>query len=180
MPPTPVPHGRAEILKLFGNPALPSGELDKGWFRENIVVVSPPGWTLYYQQSETELVKTSGISVHRLVAPSVLDVLQAVLSYASKQSDTPFDWIHRQRLDVTGGGFHFRPITGGKALSLHSWGIAIDWDPLHNPRGRDRDGKPLPWTLPEWWFELWQAHGWIDGRHFITPDPMHVQRATGA
>src|SRR5205085_2267821 len=72
-------------------------------------------------------------------------------------------------------GENIRKITAGSSLSLHAYGIAIDWDPDHNPRG-----KPLTKTLPDWWFDIWKNHGWSDGRHFPTPDPMHVQFATGA
>lgn len=80
-----------------------------------------------------------------------------------------------ERGSTRGGAFNFRKITGGSRLSLHAYGIAIDWDPEHNPRQ-----KPLKRTLPDWWYEIWGAHGWSDGRRFPTPDPMHVQFATGA
>lgn len=89
--------------------------------------------------------------------------------------DAVRDWLHERRLDQHGGGFNFRKVTGGTKLSLHSYGIAIDWDPAHNPRQ-----KPLTFSLPQWWYDLWTRHGWSDGRHFNTPDPMHVQFATGA
>ena len=93
----------------------------------------------------------------------------------SPSQDAIRDWLHKRRLDLHGGGFNFRKITAGSSLSLHAYGIAIDWDPDHNPRG-----KPLTKTLPDWWFDIWKNHGWSDGRHFPTPDPMHVQFATGA
>lgn len=69
----------------------------------------------------------------------------------------------------------FRKITAGKSLSLHSHGIAIDWDAEHNPRA-----NTLKKTLPDWWYDTWQAHGWSGGRHFPTPAPKHLQFATGA
>jgi len=34
---------------------------------------------------------------------------------------------HQRHLDQRGGGFNLRKITAGKSLSLHSFGIAIDW-----------------------------------------------------
>lgn len=77
---------------------------------------------------------------------------------------------------MTGGGYNFRASTGdANNLSLHSYGIAIDWNPLNNPHK-----KPLAETLPNWWYQIWAQNGWTDGRHFLTPDPMHVQFATGA
>lgn len=35
-------------------------------------------------------------------------------------------------------------------------------------------------TLPDWWYDTWQANGWHDGRNFGTPDSMYVQYTTGA
>ncbi|WP_162996865.1 M15 family metallopeptidase [Mucilaginibacter kameinonensis] len=104
-----------------------------------------------------------------------------IWEYAVVQLNSPTDddvrcWLHQNRLDQTGGGFNFRKSTGNtSALSLHSYGIAIDWDPVHNPHK-----KPLTKPLPDWWYNIWTKHGWSDGRHFKTPDPMHVQFATGA
>jgi D-alanyl-D-alanine carboxypeptidase-like protein len=107
-------------------------------------------------------------------------VLDEIWSCARQQAgagatdDAIRAWLHRRRLDQHGGGFNFRAITGGRRLSLHSYGIAIDWDPEHNPRR-----KPLTGTLPDWWYDIWNKRGWRDGRTFPTPDPMHVQFARG-
>ena len=84
------------------------------------------------------------------------------------------DRLHDLRLDQHSGGFNYRVIHGTGRLSLHSYGIAIDWDADNNPQGHSTH------TLPGWWYEIWKTHGWIDGRHFSNPDPMHVQFATGA
>lgn len=169
-----TPNGRAEIVALCGNPAQPNGSLDPAWEAANIVLVKPPGWALWYQDAKGP-VPSRGIRMHRVVQSSFLDVMGAIMAHAREEAPlNPVKWLHERRLDLHGGGFNFRPITGGKALSLHAYGIAIDWDPLHNARG-SRD-----WTLPDWWFEIWSAHGWTDGRHFQTSDPMHCQFATGA
>jgi len=64
---------------------------------------------------------------------------------------------------------------GSNRLSLHSYGIAIDWNPEHNPRR-----PPLTRPVPDRWFEAWTRRGWSDGRASPTPDPMHVRFATGA
>ncbi|HEY4336754.1 MAG TPA: M15 family metallopeptidase [Puia sp.] len=177
------PNGNAEINAMFGNPANPDGSLNHAWLSASIVTVAPPaGWQLYYQASPGALTPVNGISMHHLLKDSFQTVLQAVWAFAVQQiGGTPGDdvvraWLHDLRLDITGGGFNFRPNTSNPAvLSLHSYGIAIDWDPIHNPRQ-----KPLVRTLPDWWYAIWNQNGWSDGRHFPTPDPMHVQFATGA
>ena len=176
-----VPNGRREIEEEFGNPANTDGTLNEAWEGANIRRVAPPdGWQLYYQ-SDNGLVKVSGIRIHRLLEDVFVSALDEVWQFASQQIGTAAtdeqirDWLHRRRLDQHGGGFNFRKITAGTKLSLHSYGIAIDWDPEHNPRKR-----PLTKTLPDWWYAIWSGRGWSDGRAFPTPDPMHVQFATGA
>ena len=176
-----TPNGRKEIEDMFGNPANSNGTLNEAWEGANIRKVPPPdGWQLYYQ-GDSGLVKVSGIRMHQLVRDSFVAVLDEVWEHARNQiggaatDDQIRNWLHRRRLDRHGGGFNYRKITGGSKLSLHSCGIAIDWDPANNPRK-----KPLTRTLPDWWYDIWKKHGWSDGRHFATPDPMHVQFATGA
>ena len=176
-----TPNGRAEIERMFGNPAKANGRLNEAWEIANIRLVKPPnGWRLFYQ-SDNGLVKVSGIRMHRLLKDGFTAVLTDIWDVAKGEAGTAATdddirkWLHTNRLDQHGGGFNFRPITGGSSLSLHSYGIAIDWDPEHNPRK-----KPLTRTLPDWWYEIWSRHGWKDGQRFPTPDPMHVQFATGA
>lgn len=183
-----TPHGRSEVEARFGCPAGPSGELHPLWEQENLIVAPPPvPWQLYYQ-GDGEIIPTRGIRIHHLLEDSFREVLADVWSSARRhvkaaegydKSTAHYDkatraWLHARRLDLHGGGFNFRPVTGGHGLSMHAYGIAIDWDPEHNPRGKAQ--RP---TLPEWWYEIWRRHGWIDGRHFPTPDPMHVQFASG-
>jgi hypothetical protein len=177
-----TPDGRAAIETMFGNPANLDGTLNEAWEGANIRKVAPPdGWQLFYQDDHAGLVTVSGIRIHRLLEDVFQAVLDDVWSHAKAEiggqpsTDAIRDWLHLQRVDQHGGGFNFRKITAGRQLSLHSYGIAIDWDPDHNPRK-----KPLSGSLPSWWYDIWNRHGWSDGRHFPTPDPMHVQFATGA
>ncbi len=179
--PMAVPHGMEEVCAEFGNPFLPDGAKDLAWEAANIRRVAPPdGWHLHYQQSPTQLVSVAAISMHVGVQESFLQVMEEVWLYARQQcgqgasDDAVRAWLHQQRLDVTGGGYNFRSVRGAGSPSMHAFGLAIDWDPMHNPRR-----KPLQCTLPLWWFDIWARHGWSDGRHFATPDPMHVQFACG-
>ncbi len=178
-----TPNGYAEIDALFGNPSNPDGSLNKAWQHANIISVPPPaGWQLYYQSSDTKLTPIKALSMHQLLKDGFQTVLNQVWAFAAKAiGGTPSDdairkWLHDLRLDITAGCFNYRPSSGNsRVLSLHSYGIAIDWDPLHNPHK-----LPLTRTLPDWWYAIWAQNGWSDGRHFKTPDPMHVQFATGA
>lgn len=178
----PTPHGRSEIERTFGKPNNRDGTLNEAWEAENIRRIEPPaGWQLYYQDDDRGLVRVSGIRLHHKLEDSFRDVLSEVWDHARREIGTAASddairaWLHERRLDQHVGGFNYRPIRGGSTrLSLHSYGIAIDWDGEHNPQGRSR------YTLPDWWYAVWSAHGWSDGRHFSPPDPMHVQFATGA
>jgi len=182
-----TPNGRSAVEQLFGHPALANGHLNHAWEAANIVLARPAGWHLYYQDDNGP-VPMSGIRIHRLLLDSFQEAMTDIWNRVRVEvkeaegydkttqfyDDATRARLHELRLDLTGGGYNFRPVTGGSGLSMHAYGIAIDWDPAHNPRGHS--GKV---TLPGWWFDIWKAHGWHDGRHFPTPDPMHVQFATG-
>lgn len=177
-----TPNGYDEIKAMFGDPTGPDGTLNPVWEAKNIKRVVPPaGWQLYYQDKSGPI-KVSGLRVHRLLEPSLTNVLREVWSYARSQvgiaatDEEIREWLRQRRLDLHGGAFNYRKKRISTTdLSLHSFGIALDWDPVNNPQK-----KPLTRTLPDWWYDIWQANGWRDGRSFGTPDPMHVQYAIGA
>jgi hypothetical protein len=81
--------------------------------------------------------------------------------------------IQSLRLDQTGGAFNFRKIRGSATtLSTHSYGIAVDWDPIHN-------GLGVAPVIPKWFVTIWENHGWYWGGHFKRKDGMHFQLARG-
>lgn len=183
-----TPNGSLEVERLFGNPAASSGSVNLAWENDNIKLVLPPqGWTLYYQEDH-DIVPSRGIRMHKLLEESFQEVMTEIWNHArievkkaigydhttSEYDELTRKWLHERHLDIHGGGFNYRKKRSGSHLSMHSYGIAIDWDPLHNPRGHSGEK-----TLPNWWYEIWHLHGWHDGRHFPTPDPMHVQFASG-
>lgn len=175
-----TPNGREEIQQMFGTPNNNDGTLSEVWEEQNIRKITPPvGWQLYYQDDHGP-VPVSGIRLHRKLEENFRSVLTSIWNHAKGEIGTGASdeqirkWLHDRRLDQHSGGFNFRPIHGSNNLSLHSYGIAIDWDADHNPQGHSSH------TLPDWWYQIWRDHGWSDGRHFSNPDPMHVQFATGA
>lgn len=176
-----TPNGRDAIQQMFGKPNNNDGTLNEAWESQNIRHVTPPtGWQLYYQDDDHGPVPVSSIRIHRKLEETFHKVLTAIWDHARVQlGGTPSDsairqWLNERRLDQHSGGFNFRFIHGTNRLSLHSYGIAIDWDADHNPQGHSSH------SLPDWWYDIWRNNGWSDGRHFPTPDPMHVQFATGA
>jgi hypothetical protein len=122
-----TPNGRKEIEEMFGKPAKANGTLNEAWEAANIRRVPPPnGWQLYYQD-DAGPIKVSGIRIHRLLRDSFTAVLDEVWDFAEQQVSAPVThdkiraWLHTHRLDLHGGGFNFRKITGGSNLSLHSY-----------------------------------------------------------
>lgn len=75
-------------------------------------------------------------------------------------------------LDLFGGIYSYRRQRGGKALSTHAWGIAIDLNPEAN-------GFRTPWpgvaTMPERVVEIFEAEGWLSGARAWRRDAMHFQ-----
>lgn len=66
---------------------------------------------------------------------------------------------------------------GGSTWSMHSWGIAIDFDDQRNRLrwGRDRARLGQPDAAPFW--EIWEAEGWVSLGRAANYDWMHVQAA---
>lgn len=62
-------------------------------------------------------------------------------------------------LDRFGGCLNVRKVRGGSRLSVHSWGICIDWDPEHNRLrwGADRAHLARPECTD--WLTIWERHG---------------------
>ena len=81
------------------------------------------------------------------------------------------------RLDLWGGCLNVRKMRGGSRYSMHSWGIAIDYDPGKNRLkwGRDRAAFAKP-EYDTWW-RLWEEEGWVSLGRTRNFDWMHVQAA---
>ncbi|MCO5762322.1 MAG: M15 family metallopeptidase [Chromatiaceae bacterium] len=117
-------------------------------------------------------VSTQRITCHDKVAASVQRVLHQVVSHYGEER------IRELRLDRYGGCYNNRPMRGGTALSMHAWGIALDFDPSRNKLewGRDR----AAFSRPEYdaWWRAWEEEGWTSLGRRRNFDWMHVQAAT--
>lgn len=80
-------------------------------------------------------------------------------------------------LDLFGGSLNVRKMRGGTSYSMHSWGIAIDFDPERNQLrwGRDRARLAKPDALTFW--RIWEDEGWVSLGRARNYDWMHVQAA---
>ncbi len=77
-----------------------------------------------------------------------------------------------------GGCWNVRLIRGSKSmLSIHSWGLAVDFNVDHNPLGWD-SAKCFKMGLTPFtdaFFEVWRRTGWTCGIDFTRPDGMHFE-----
>lgn len=113
-------------------------------------------------------VKLSRIRIHKLLTPSLTAILRDIaLTYSPED-------IKRHGLDQFGGTTNVRFMRGGQKLSRHSWGIAIDIDPLRNGLHTPTHEAYIPNMCPEV-IEIFERHGWISLGKRIGRDWMHFQ-----
>lgn len=160
-----LPHTRAEVYRVFGNPG--TNKVDARWERANMVKALnlSGGWN-----------NGGGrLYVHRLAEPYLREALRRAALLSS------LDYI--QNL----GCFSFRHQRHdpSRPLSYHSWGIAVDINPTTNA-GWYVKAPPEPFTPA--WFEKYprgvpadlvrafESCGWRwGGRWKGYVDPMHFE-----
>lgn len=108
-------------------------------------------------------------SCHEKVHDSLLRILTRVFEHYG------IDEIKKLRLDLWGGCLNVRNKRGGSTPSVHSWGVAMDYDPEKNNLkwGRDR----AAFAKPEYdmWWKFWEEEGWVSLGRQKNYDWMHVQ-----
>jgi len=152
---------------FYGIPYTDNFKLDPYWEAANLVRVPFP-WRAVLAWDVTTPVKSA--RMHRLCAPSLVAAFAAIWAAAKQDQATIEAW----GMHLYGGGFEFRPVRGGKALSSHSWGCAIDFDPARNGYG---DTTPNFANVPAV-LDAFAAEGWTWGGPWRPKaDGMHFQAA---
>lgn len=151
---------------FYGNPdANRDGRADPAWCASQLVRLKPP-----YAMQWSWGGPVASITVHKKCADSLLHVLESVARHYGSQAA-----IEKARMHLCGGAFNFRLKRGGNSLSIHSWGAAIDLDPVRNGLGRRyRTGSGM---MPMVVVDLFAAEGWVWGGQWSRPDAMHFQAA---
>ena len=149
---------------FYGNPdANRDGLPDTSWEGENLMRVIPPYPMVLAWDIST---KVRTISIHKKCASSLARVLKRIATEMS------IDDINKYQLDRYGGAYMFRLMRGATALSVHSWGAAIDLSPGINSFGTDYGHKPnmMPMSVVRMfeeegatWGGLWRRG---DAQHF--------------
>lgn len=115
--------------------------------------------------------KLRKMTLHTRCAASAQRVFEKIkATYSAKE-------IAELGLDIFGGSLNVRKMRGGSAYSMHSWGIAIDFDPERNQLkwGRDKARLARPDAIP--FFEAWEDEGWLSLGRARNFDWMHLQAA---
>lgn len=110
-------------------------------------------------------------SIHEKVHDSALRVLNRALDHYGITK------IKKLRLDYWAGCLNVRAMRGGSALSMHSWGIALDYDSERNQYKWGRDKATFAKPEYEMWWKLWEEEGWVSLGRARNYDWMHVQAA---
>lgn len=110
-------------------------------------------------------------SINKKVHDSAKRVYDAVLAHYG------YEEIKRLKLDQWGGCLNVRAKRGGKTLSTHAYGIAIDTDPARNPLRATKATATLANPIYNFWWEAWTAEGWLSLGKARDYDWMHVQAA---
>ncbi|MBK9170764.1 MAG: M15 family metallopeptidase [Bryobacterales bacterium] len=78
---------------------------------------------------------------------------------------------------IFGGCLNVRRMRGGSAWSMHSWGIAIDFDPERNGLNSNRANARLARADCLTFWKIWEDEGWVSLGRTRDFDWMHVQAA---
>lgn len=115
--------------------------------------------------------RVTRISVHEKVAASAQHCFERIPQiYTATER-------HDLGLDLFGGSLNVRRMRGGSKYSMHSWGIAIDFDPERNQLHWHKPQARLshPDAVPFWM--IWESQGWVSLGRARGLDWMHIQAA---
>jgi len=147
---------QAEVEKFYG----PVG-------KNQVMVTLPYPFRLAWDTGK--LVKK--VSLHEKVADSAARVLERVADAY------PHEKRQALGLDLFGGSLNVRKMRGGSKWSMHSWGIAIDFDPIRNQLKWNHYKANLAKPECNRFWLLWEQEGWVSLGRTRDFDWMHVQAA---
>ena len=146
---------QSEVPSFFGAPGV------------NQITYTPPYQFYLYDTQQ----KVRSISIHAKVVQSLDRVLSAVLAHYGANR------IHDLHLDRYFGALNVRKMRGGNSWSMHSWGIAIDFDASRNQLRWGREKAILAKPVYDEWWKMWEREGWVSLGRERNYDWMHVQAA---
>jgi len=150
----PIPEGRARVSTIYGKfsftrvPDSRNIVLKGDWAAKNIA-----WFKLHTGQSR---------QFHKDVGAEFVDVFRRACEAAGETPKSVQTFVPRYT-------------NGLKKLSLHSWGIAVDFDPEENPMGGR--GSWMRTEAGQRFVKVFEDAGWTWGGRWKMKDDMHFQRA---
>lgn len=163
VPAAPVGHPvfrsppRADMIEVFGYPASPkctAGRVDL-----------PLPFTIAWDQ--TQMIRS--FACHILLAPVLTSIFSEAVKHYGEMQFCVLD------LDQFGGCFAHRAMRGGTDLSVHSWGAAVDLDPMRNQLKWGRDKAAFAKPEYEAFWNIVEDHGGYSLGRRKNYDWMHFQ-----
>jgi hypothetical protein len=153
------PH-QHDCLGIFGNPFNP------GWTAENLVHVTPP------YAINMGNIHVSHIQINRIAAESLTRVLARIADMCGHDQAQ----IRAGHCNCFSGSYAARNMRGLNTISMHAFGLAIDWDAEHNPLGAR--GDDTFFDEDSLLVRAFKEEGWVWGGDWRgRRDAMHVQAA---
>ena len=143
-----VPFGLKEIINQYG-------DAEDSLFRLRYLKVFDLKKSLLYQGKEA-----NKIYAHYLIGDLFVDCLNDCVESLGDE------------FREYGGCFNYRKKTGSNELSVHSWGIAIDYLPSLGEYGKKS-------KIPKKVLEIFNSRDIINGGSWLVPDGMHFQCCDG-
>ncbi|HEX4410750.1 MAG TPA: M15 family metallopeptidase [Xanthobacteraceae bacterium] len=149
----------------YGNPRGANGTYDPAWAKQNLTHVPCP-WVFSMDGKDVPF-----ITIHTKCADSLTRVLAAIWDAVGHDQGA----IETLHYNLYSGSFNFRPMRQGSALSMHAYGVAIDWDAEENEQGSTKHLFQSGSLI----VQKFKAENWIWGGDWsgTSIDAMHFQAA---
>lgn len=158
-----IPHGMEQIVATYGDVTQfiqPDGTLSRAWEENYLGIVGLPFPLRLSWQTDVVIHR---IRCHKKIMPIMRDILDVVNRHGL-----------REQLEFFGGCFEYRAKRQSHHISLHAWGVALDFNPLQNKQGTAGTMDPRIVAIFKTFDAVWG--GDFKGANC---DPMHFQFASG-
>lgn len=112
-----------------------------------------------------------GFTIHRKVHDSAARVFDRIYAHYGDSG------VEDLGINLFGGCYNCRLMRGGQRWSMHSWAIAIDFDPARNKLNWNHNQARLARPDARHFWEFWEEEGWVSLGRARDYDWMHVQAA---
>jgi hypothetical protein len=152
-----------DAIKIYGNPTGVDGHASPTWESRNLTYVYPP---FPMRMGDIPITR---VKVHKLVAGELDSILKEIWAGCNEDIET----IKKLHIDRYSGAYNYRAKRGGSSLSMHAYGVAIDFDASNNMMGKPGGFFKQDHIL----VKTFKKYGWTWGGDWSgkSYDPQHFQ-----